>query len=304
MDPVARFHPVGKELLAKLRWKQNKGVEAIPTPSSSWNRACRGYGGGEGLALSWYVLLTALTGLGKTLLALGMTRTALENGYNVLYVSLEQDWDELITRLRSIVTGGNITEVEPGKRHDPEKAKAADDQIIALPGQLHVNTEPIWRLQEITDVIEAHADAYDVRMVIVDYCQLVSPAGDNTKLFQRMSEVSSRLRYAAKNHELVTVALSQMNRSAPRDESPSLGSLFGSSRLEFDADQILALDHSRREVDEVSRIERTWLTMIKNRHGPQIEVPVALDKRNLRIREAMPDEEGEWPGMDGLRRSA
>ncbi len=39
----------------------------------------------------------------------------------------------------------------------------------------------------------------------------------------------------------------------------------------------------------------TWLLLGKNRHGPLCEIPVEFDYRTLRVREALADEEGEWP---------
>jgi len=293
-EKFGRLHP---GLLRDLRQRQKQDPDALSTFSDSWNRASRDEGGGQGLAFGWYVLLSGLTGAGKTLLALNLLAEALRAGTNVLYFSLEMSWEQLATRLRSIVTGCDVTKVEWGSRYNSKEAAKADEAISRLPGNLYLNREPIWRLDDIGTVMEVHRSQHDTRLVIVDYAQLVEPAGSDRALFEAMSEVSSSLRFYAKKLDAVTVALSQMNRTSTRerDRRPTVDGLFGSSRFGFDADQVLMLDHSRREKDEPNRVERTYLEMVKNRHGPAISIPVELDKRNLQIREALPDEEGEWP---------
>lgn len=301
--PNDRLVRVSDNLLQRLRWQQEDGAETVPTYLESWNRACRDEGGGQGLALGWYVVVAGLTGAGKTLVGLNLAAEALRTGENVLYFSLEMSWQQLCSRLRAITAGTDITEVEWGPHRSEEAAREADRELLNLPGDLYLNIEPIWKLNDVLEVLEVHRNQCDVTLAVVDYAQLVSPAGADRKLFEKMSHISSQLRYAAQKFDVVTVALSQLNRSstADRGRKPTVDGLFGSSRFGFDADQVAVLDYSRREKDEVHRIERTWINLVKNRHGPAVEIPVALEKKNLRIREAKPHEESEWPGMGGLR---
>lgn len=294
---TGKFAPVNPIALDDLRRKQKEGTEALRTFLPSWNRACRDEGGGRGLAFGWYVLMSGLTGAGKTLLALNLIAEALRQGEHVLLFSLEMSWSQVVTRLRSIVTGEDVTTLEWGGRFDPDRARAADQELLDLPGTLYLNREPIWELEDVGAVMDVYRRKHDVRLFVVDYVQLVSPSGRDSALFEAMSEVSSTLRYQARNVGAVTVALSQLNRASTRERkvSPTVDGLFGSSRFGFDADQVLALDFSRTEDEEVARQEKTWLTMLKNRHGPAVDVPVLLDKRNLRFREAAEGEEELWP---------
>lgn len=290
---------MSEAMLAHLRERQEGEPEVLPTFLPSWNRASRDEGGGKGLALGWYIVLAGLTGAGKTLLALNLVSKALREGRSVLFFSLEMSWAQLCTRLRAIVSGEDVTSLEWGDGYCPGLAEEVDEQLLHLPGALYLNTEPIWRLEDIREVMASYRRESNVELVVVDYAQLVEPSGSNERLYAAMSNISSQLRHAAKRLNVVTVALSQMNRSSTRERSrkPTVDSLFGSSRFGFDADQVAALDYSRREVDDLHRVERTWLNVVKNRHGPSVEIPVALEKRNLRIEEARPDEEDDWPGI-------
>lgn len=301
LQATGKFRPLSAVELDDLRWQQTEGADALETFLPTWNRASRDRGGGKGIAYGWYVLLSGLTGSGKTLLALNLIARALDQGENVLLFSLEMSREQCITRLRPIVTGEDVTRLERGSRFDIDAAFEADEAILDLPGTLHLNKEPIWELEDIGSVMEVYAKSHDVGLFVVDYVQLVSPAGRDSRLFEAMSEVSSTLRYQAQKVEAVTVALSQLNRSATRErkQTPTVDGLFGSSRFAFDADQVLSLDYSRREEVAGARKERTWIKMLKNRHGPSVDIPVLLDKSNLQFREAHEGEEDAWPGSMG-----
>lgn len=297
-DPNEAFTSINDLLLSGLRQRQLEGVPVVPTFLDTWNRVSRGQGAGEGLAAGWYAMIAGLTGAGKTLVALNLVARALEEGHGVLFFSLEMDPDTLCTRLRSIVSGVDITRVEPGDKYSLEDARDADQQILDLPGTCYLNEEPIWRLEDIRKVMAFHRKTADVSLVVVDYAQLVEPSGNDRELFQAMSHISAQLRHAAKKLDLVTVALSQLNRSSTADRSrkPTIDGLYGSSRFGFDADQVLVLDYSRRDREDRHRTERTWLNLVKNRHGPATEIPVEFDYSTLQVREARPHEEGSWPG--------
>ena len=137
------------------------------------------------------------------------------------------------------------------------------------------------------------------RLFFVDYLQLAT-SRDAESLHREVSNISSRIREFAKRLNVVTVGLSQMNRRTSGDgsASPTIEGLIGSSSLENDADQVLLLDHSRYERGE-NRTAKTFALLSKNRHGAQVEIQVEWSYKTLRVREALPDEEAEWPKRKG-----
>lgn len=295
-----RFRIVSEDLLAELRVRCEAPPDAVPTPFPSWNRVCRGEGGGRGIARGWFDVLSGPTGAGKTLLALNVMAEALRHGLVVLFFSLEMDWRQLLVRLRAIVSDEDVRRLEPGSDYCGATASVADRELLhGLPGELVLNTEPIWKLADIRDTIARWQENYEVGLVVVDYAQLVAPGGSDCALYEAMSETSSQLRYAAQRYDVATLVLSQLNRATTADRTapPTVDGLFGSSRLGFDADQVLILDHTRRKRQESERLEATFLRIAKNRHGPQGEIPVVFEKRSLTWREMQPHEEDElWPG--------
>ncbi len=284
--------------LALLREEQAKPCHAVPTFLPTWNGCCRGEGGGKGLARGWFVVVGGATGAGKTLAGgLNLVAEALRQGEHVLYLSLEMSWKQLITRLRAIVTGTDVRRLEWGDRFNIDEALKADTVLLEdLPGTLRFNMLPVWKLEDVKALMESFAEVGRCRFFVVDYLQLVSPGGTE-RIHEATMRVAQELRYAAQSLNAVCVALSQANRatSANRTGRPIVQGLLGGSSIENDASQVLLLDHTRRKRDETNRTERTWLLLGKNRHGPQCEIPVEFDYRTLRVQEAKPDEEGEWP---------
>ncbi len=292
-EPQSLLAPVNKALLRALREDQVRPIDAVPTPFPTWNRMCCSMGGGVGLARTWNVIVGGATGAGKSLLALCMTETALRHGENVVYFSLEMDHKELLTRLRPIVSRIDVRLLEWGKGFDREKAKEADDAILTLPGTLYVNTAPIYKLDDIGEVIETYYVADSVRYFIIDYMQLVEPSGINKRMREAIAHISHTVNYHAKRLGFVHIGLSQYNRATTtnHDQRPTADSLIESSALGNDANQVVLLDHSRRDTNPITRAEKTFLLIAKNRHGPCGEIPIQLDKTTLRFDEIYPDEE-------------
>lgn len=297
-DPgaIRRVQPTMTE---RLRAEQGQPPRAQPTLLPTWARACRAKGGGEGLAPGWLVYVAGHTGAGKTLFTLNQVHESLKAGANVLYFSLELDWAHIVTRLRPIVTGHDVTHLEWGSYFDEHEAAEADEAISDLPGDLLVNTEPIWELEDVRAVVQEYdwQMEHGLDLVVVDYAQLIDPSGSDAHLAERMTHVSRTLAHTAQEVDLTALVVSQANRRSTRDreQTPTVDSLFGSSRLGQDADQVLILDWTRQEGRPADRSLRTWALVAKNNHGPEVDIPVELDKSTLRFREARPDEEGEWP---------
>lgn len=278
-------------------------ADSIPTPLESWNRHCRDEGGGLGLAPGWFVIVGGGTGHGKSLLALNLAAGAVRQEFSPGFVSLEMSVSQLRSRLFAILTGTPITNLERGEAHDPTQADAVVSYLEDLRKRsgvsLFTNLEPLSQLDEVLDLMTAWKEEKGVRLFFVDYLQLIG-FGDEDRLYREVTRISRAIRHFARKHLVTVVALSQFNRStsANRSESPIPQSLIGSSSLENDADQVLLLDHSRYQREADGRSARSWAILAKNRHGGNGEIPVCWDYGTLQVREALPDEEHRWPGIE------
>jgi replicative DNA helicase len=277
--------------------KQQRPVDAVPTPLPKWNNVCGDMGGRHGLARGWHITVGANTGHGKTLLGINMSAHAIQHGEKIGYINLEMSLEQMASRLYAIITGVPVRYLEPGKYFEIKETETARMRIQEVVGQtegrFYTNGRPIYNVDQITGFMRYLLDEKGCRYFIIDYVQRVQSNYED--LFARITDVSLKVSDFCKAFNVITIALSQFNRETSKDfkSKPTSQGLMGGSPLENDSNQVVLLDHSRSK-----RIERpdpmtgytvvhkeTFLLIDKNRHGQQGEIPVIWDFGTLRINE-------------------
>ena len=282
---------VTASVFTDMMTKAQAPVDAMPTMWPSWNRACRMYGGGVGLARGWHVVVAGGAGAGKSLVALNLTAASLRGGHNVGWISLEMSREQLLLRLLGISTGRRMADLEPGAAFDPSAFEMATEDLLERMAManagLWMAERPSRNLLEVDRLMRDAVDA-GCRLIILDYLQLVAVAG-TMKLDDAMRVASSAVQSLAYRYDVTTLALSQFNRSttSDREAPPSIHGLQGGSAIENDADQVLLLDHTSRK--ELSFGQKSVNVLLdKNRHGPGAVIPVQFDTNTLRMSEYGP----------------
>lgn len=301
--PVVAFDSITGMTLERIFEQKQAPIDAVPTPLPLWNLCCGGGGGGIGLARGWNIVIGANTGTGKSLIALNLAATAIQQGEVVTFISLEMGRDELATRFLAIAGDQPVKQLEQGSHFDPlifTKAAMAVDAIHReTGGHLIVNRLPISKIDDIVHAIRYHHDHAGCKYFIVDYLQLVW-APNVPAIHDRMELVSHQLREVALSLGVTLVTLSQFNRqtSANRQERPVAQGLMGGSAVENDAHQVLLFDHSRFVRNGLTA--DTWLIIDKNRHGGVEDIPVRWNYQTLRLepRVAPPEKDG-WSARIG-----
>ncbi len=263
-------------------------IDAVPTPFPSWNAACRGAGGGVGLARGWHITLAGNTGQGKSLVALNIGAAAILAGEHVGFVSLEMSQSELATRVLAIVSGENVRALEQGHEFHEETFDRACRAIAEIHertgGALYVNRHPLSDLEKIEDAVRYLHEYQGCRYMIVDYMQLAAVKHARNEI-ERITEVSHSIRRLAAELKSVTVGLSQYNRetSKDKDRAPTPQGLHGGSALENDSHQVLLLDHTSYQRDALANSATTKLLLAKNRHGSQAMIEMRYNYRDLSV---------------------
>jgi replicative DNA helicase len=272
--------------MARMKADKLRPLSVVRTPWETWNRVCRGAGGGEGLAHGWHVIVGASSGAGKSLCATNLAARAVKDGEHVCLISLEMSQDEVVTRLLAIYAGEEVRAIEHGRQFDAERWDRAADVLANARGSLRVNREPVGTLDQIVQAVE-HGVSVGCRMFLIDYLQLAWVRSADTMNAQ-ITEVSHAVRALARKHRILTIGLSQVNRqtSGTGGELRKEG-LLGGSSLENDADQVVLLGKPKLD----GTTYRSEVKLDKNRHGPPVDWAMVLDPRTLRMRDVMPDEE-------------
>ena len=288
------YRSVNGAALDALKRRQMAAVQAVPVPFKDWSNVCMGRGGQTGWAYGWHVLVAGISGFGKTYVAVNAAAAAIKSGQAAAFHTLEMDWDELAVRVLSIVSERPAYRLSPGKHFSPDCFDAAHEAMDETRGTLLINDEPMYKLSDILDGIRRMTEQHGAKLHIIDYLQLAW-VGDAETQTQQITEVSHAIRQVAKELNVVTLCLSQFNRNTSGvKERPRKEGMIGGSALENDADQVFLLDHSRIVPLQNEYGRRTgwigWGLLDKNRHGPNVEIPIRFDADTGRIRQRDPDE--------------
>ena len=188
-------------------------------------------------------LLEDCTVTHNTAFVLSMARNiAIDFGHPVALFSLEMSSVQLITRLISSETGLSSEKLRTGKleKHEWEQLSVKVKDLEKAP--LFIDDSPSLSIFDLRAKARRLASQHGIKLIIVDYLQLMT-AGGNGKgggnREQEISTISRNLKALAKELEVPVIALSQLSRAVETRGSskrPLLSDLRESGAIEQDAD--------------------------------------------------------------------
>jgi len=214
-----------------------EGLSGIPTGFHKLDRVTSGWQPSD------LVIIAARPGMGKTAFVLSMARNmAIQFHQPVAVFSLEMSSVQLITRLISSETGLSSEKLRTGKleKHEWEQLSVKVKDLEKAP--LYIDDTPSLSIFDLRAKARRLASQHGVKLIIVDYLQLMT-AGSSTKgggnREQEISTISRNLKALAKELEVPVIALSQLSRAVETRGSskrPLLSDLRESGAIEQDAD--------------------------------------------------------------------
>ncbi len=230
---------------------------------------------GGGMRAGSLVILGARPSVGKTSAALGMALAATQAAFPTVFVTLEQSDEDIANRLLCATTNLPFTDIELKRITDPLDRECLDNaknQLASLP--LKIIDDGSSRLSQI--VASARVERRNgLRLLILDYLQLLRPDDDRVHREQQVAAMSRALKRLARELDAVVVCLAQLNRDIEsRDrKQPRLSDLRESGSIEQDADVVLFLDRPAAYDADANSTEAN-IIVAKNRNGPCGKVPL------------------------------
>lgn len=226
--------------VASLERLQEDGGAGIRTPFHKLNGLVTGLVPGE------VFVVAGRPGGGKTALALNLALHAAEQGYGVGVFSMEMQSVLLMNRLcaaggEHAVCGGGLVDAQ---RFRDGKFSRADWQAIyefaerARELPLYFSDKPSIRPSEMRAQVRRWS-RMGVRVVAVDYLQLITPENRGGSRERELAEASRLLKNTAVECGVSLILLSQLNRESEKAKRPLLSHLRESGAIEQDADIIL-----------------------------------------------------------------
>ena len=224
-------------------------------------------------------------------LALDFARAAaIRNGLATVLFSLEMGRNEITMRLLSAESRVPMHTMRTGQMNDDDWTRLARRMSEVADAPLFVDDSPNMSLMEIRAKCRRLKQRQDLRMVIIDYLQLMSSPRRVENRQQEVSEMSRSLKLLAKELDVPVIALSQLNRGPEQrnDKRPLLSDLRESGAIEQDSDLVILLHREDAYERESPRAGEADLIIAKHRNGPTATVTVAFQGHYSRFVDMAP----------------
>lgn len=194
-----------------------------------------------GLQKSDLIIVAGETSMGKTSLALSMTRNAIENNAKVAFYSMEMTKEQLSARLLSAKTNIPANIILYSGSLAPSEMRMIDDARGKLPGEnLYFDDKSMSNIDSILFSIRMLKMQKNIDGAVIDYLQIlnVNSRNGNISREQAMGDASRRLKNLAKELNIWIIALSQLSRDSTNPE-PNLNRLRDSGQIGEAADVVI-----------------------------------------------------------------
>ncbi|MFI2361602.1 replicative DNA helicase [Promicromonospora sp. NPDC019610] len=192
--------------------------------------------------------------------------------------SLEMSRNEIVMRMLAAEARVPLTKMRSGNMDDGDWQKLAATMGKVSDAPLFIDDSPNMSLMEIRAKCRRLKQKHDLKLVVIDYLQLMSSGKRVESRQQEVSEFSRSLKLLAKELEVPVIAISQLNRGAEQrsDKKPQMSDLRESGSIEQDADVVILLHREDAYEKESPRAGEADLIVAKHRNGPTDVITVAF----------------------------
>ena len=253
--------------------QKEEGLTGVPSGFTALDRVTSGWQPSD------LIIVAARPGMGKTSFVLALARNAaFDHNMPIAIFSLEMASQQLVTRLLSMESEIEGTKMRNGRLEPQEWTKMHQtiERMSEVP--IYIDDTPGINIFELRAKCRRLKMHHDIRMIIIDYLQLMSGRSDNKSgnREQEISSISRALKGLAKELNVPVIALSQLSRAVETRggaKRPMLSDLRESGAIEQDADIVTFIyrpDYYELDsgVDDTVPKGTVEIIIAKHRHGP------------------------------------
>ena len=246
-----------------------------------------------GLHPSEFIIIASRPGMGKTALATNIALNLAAGGEQIpiLFFSLEMSKEQLVQRILCCEAKINSKKLREGILSDKEIAK-----LLLAAGQLEkapifIDDTPSLTVFELRARARRLKAKEDIKLIIIDYLQLMKGTRRTENRQQEITEISASLKSLARELNVPVIAISQLSRATEQRENkkPHLSDLRESGSIEQDADLVLFLyreDYYNNDDPDIQGISE--IIIAKQRNGPTGSVNLTFIKEFTRFENYTP----------------
>ncbi len=230
----------------------------------------------NGLHPGQMIVIAARPAVGKSTLGIDIARAAaIKHQMATAVFSLEMSRTEITMRILSAEATIQLQDLRKGLKSQDQWNKLARIMGTISDSPLFIADSPNMSLMEIRAKCRRLKQQHNLKLVVIDYLQLMSSGKKVESRQQEVAEFSRALKLLAKELEVPVIAISQLNRGPEQrtDKRPQMSDLRESGSIEQDADMVILL---HREPKVEGREGEVDVIVAKHRNGPTKDIVLAF----------------------------
>lgn len=239
-------------------------MAGIPSGFPDLDELTNGFHGGQ------MIILAARPAVGKSTLGLDIVRSAaIKHGMCSVVFSLEMSQLEIVMRLISAEAAVPFNNIKRGTMNDPDWDRVVKKMGEISGAPLFIDDSPNLTMMEIRAKARRLKQQHDLKLLVIDYLQLMSSGKKVESRQLEVSEFSRQCKLLAKELDIPVIAISQLNRGSEQrsEKTPQISDLRESGSLEQDADVVILLNRPEATNPTMEKTGDTDFIVAKNRNG-------------------------------------
>lgn len=267
------------EVIESLYHKKSH-ITGVPSGFSDFDIKTAGFQEGD------LIIVAGRPSMGKS--ALGgsiIEHVAVEEKMPVAIFSLEMSRQQLIQRFLCSQAKVDIHKLRTGFLSPSEwpLLTSAAGRLSQAP--IYIDDTPALNIFEIRAKARRLKAHHDIKLLLIDYLQMIRSVHRSDSRQQEISEISRALKALAKELKIPVIALSQLSRAVEsrQDHRPQLSDLRESGAIEQDADLVVLMLREEYYNPTPENKNQAELIIAKQRNGPVGSVYLGFIKEYMRF---------------------
>lgn len=263
------IHPILKESFANIErnYERGESITGVASGFPDLDMLTAGF------QRSDLIIIAGRPSMGKTSFALNVgMHAAIDRGIPTGIFSLEMSKEQLALRMLCAKARVDLKKLRTGYLAKPDWGSLIQAVGNISEAPFYINDAPAISTMELRAFARRLKKEVDLKLIIVDYLQLMRGATKYDSREKEISEISRSLKALAKELDVPVIALSQLNRKVEErpNKRPQLADLRESGAIEQDADVIIFIyrDEVYNRSEENPKKGEAEIIVGKQRNGP------------------------------------
>ena len=279
---ISEYYPISEVITETLKIindlsKKDTIITGIPSGYHELDRLTTGFHEGD------LVIIAARPAMGKTSFALSIIHnTSVVERYPSAFFSLEMSKEQIAMRLLSLESRIPLKKLRSGFLSDDELVKLTEVASDISSAPIYIDDTASLSILELKAKARRLKRERDIKLIIIDYLQLMRSSRRVESRQQEVAEISRGLKALAKELNIPVIALAQLSRQVEMraDKKPQLADLRESGSIEQDADLVMFIHrpeyYKKNPTPEEEGIAE--IIIAKQRNGPTDIIKLAFIK--------------------------